>query len=267
MIAIAAIFNNEAPYLKEWIEFHRLVGVEKFYLFDHMSTDPFQEILEPYIDQGIVELTPWRLNYTSYSEWLEIQCLAYDRAIRKALGKIKWLALLDIDEFLFSPKASHLKDALILFEHVGGIGINWQAFGTSGVPKIPEKRLLIETLNLKWPEDAPPNYHIKCIVRPERVRSCIDPHTIDFEPGFFQVDASGTPFTGNRTPSIQIDLLRINHYSVRDEFYFKTQKIPRIMKWREGQIAEIRIENFKGQVEDTAIHHFVPKLKQSMRVR
>ena len=27
-LAIAAIFRNEAPYLREWIEFHRLVGVE-----------------------------------------------------------------------------------------------------------------------------------------------------------------------------------------------------------------------------------------------
>ena len=38
-LAIAAIFRDEAPYLKEWIEFHRAVGVERFYLFDNLSTD------------------------------------------------------------------------------------------------------------------------------------------------------------------------------------------------------------------------------------
>jgi len=28
-LAIAAIFKDEAPYLKEWIEYHKLVGVER----------------------------------------------------------------------------------------------------------------------------------------------------------------------------------------------------------------------------------------------
>jgi hypothetical protein len=31
-LAITAIFQNEAPYLKEWIEFHLLMGAEHFYL-------------------------------------------------------------------------------------------------------------------------------------------------------------------------------------------------------------------------------------------
>ena len=38
-LTIAAVFQNEAPYLKEWIEFHKLVGVEHFLLVDNESTD------------------------------------------------------------------------------------------------------------------------------------------------------------------------------------------------------------------------------------
>ena len=33
-LSICAIYRDEAPYLVEWIEFHRLVGVEHFYLYD-----------------------------------------------------------------------------------------------------------------------------------------------------------------------------------------------------------------------------------------
>lgn len=29
-LAAAAIFQDEAPYLKEWIEYHKLIGVEHF---------------------------------------------------------------------------------------------------------------------------------------------------------------------------------------------------------------------------------------------
>jgi hypothetical protein len=55
-LAICAIFQDEAPYLKEWIEFHRLVGVEHFYLYNHRSRDHYQEVLKPYILSGLVEL-------------------------------------------------------------------------------------------------------------------------------------------------------------------------------------------------------------------
>ncbi len=37
--AIAAIVKNEGRYLREWIEFHRLVGCTKFYIYDNNSTD------------------------------------------------------------------------------------------------------------------------------------------------------------------------------------------------------------------------------------
>ena len=36
-VAVCAIFKNEAPYLKEWIEFNHLVGVEHFYLYNNNS--------------------------------------------------------------------------------------------------------------------------------------------------------------------------------------------------------------------------------------
>ena len=36
-VTICAIFKNEAPYLREWIEFNRVVGIEHFYLFNNNS--------------------------------------------------------------------------------------------------------------------------------------------------------------------------------------------------------------------------------------
>lgn len=32
-VSICAIFKNEAPYLKEWIEFNNIVGVNHFYMY------------------------------------------------------------------------------------------------------------------------------------------------------------------------------------------------------------------------------------------
>ena len=50
-VAIAAIFKNEAPYLREWVEYHKMIGVEHFWLYNDNSSDNFEEILEPYIEE------------------------------------------------------------------------------------------------------------------------------------------------------------------------------------------------------------------------
>lgn len=54
---MVSISKNEAPYIKEWIEFHKLVGFTKFYFYDNESEDNTVDILKPYIDSGLVEYT------------------------------------------------------------------------------------------------------------------------------------------------------------------------------------------------------------------
>lgn len=59
MVSFCLIFKNEAPFLKEWLDFHLTVGVDHFYLYNNNSDDNFREILEPYIGLGIVTLIEW----------------------------------------------------------------------------------------------------------------------------------------------------------------------------------------------------------------
>ncbi len=58
-LSICAIFRDEAPYLKEWLELHKLIGVERFYLFNNGSTDDYLTVLQAYIDQNEVEPIDW----------------------------------------------------------------------------------------------------------------------------------------------------------------------------------------------------------------
>ena len=41
----ATLFRNEARHLEEWIEYHRLVGVEHFWLYDDASQDNWSDVL------------------------------------------------------------------------------------------------------------------------------------------------------------------------------------------------------------------------------
>jgi hypothetical protein len=263
LLSVAAVFRNEAPYLKEWIEFHRLVGCDHFYLLNNLSTDDYLKVLDPYIKRGIVDLFSWPIEHQDVEDWNEIQVLGLNRALHFAKNQTKWLAILDTDEFLFPSKEDLLPHCLSKYEKYGGVGVNWQVFGTSKVAKIPKDRLLIEMLHLKLPESEQVNHRIKSIVQPEHVESILSPHHVNYLPGYFQVNTDQIPFNGESSPYVQIDTLRINHYRLRDEDYLRTQKLARTLKWWNAHSAEKWLDFYDtfNQVHDESIFRFIRKFK------
>src|SRR5688572_26300793 len=134
-LAICAVYRNEGPYLREWIEFHRHVGVERFFLYNNRSTDDHLDVLQPYIDAGIVV---WE-DFPEFPPQLKCfeECLATHR------DDARWIAFIDIDEFLFSPTERPVSEILRDFEEHPAVGVNCLAFGTSG-HQTPPPGLVIE---------------------------------------------------------------------------------------------------------------------------
>jgi hypothetical protein len=108
-LSICAIIKNEVDYLEEWIEFHRLVGVTKFYIYDNHSNDGTVEILRSYINKGIVVAKTWPKNDKIDTT---IQIHAYNDAIKICKNKTRWLALIDVDEFIVPVKKNSICDVL-----------------------------------------------------------------------------------------------------------------------------------------------------------
>ena len=48
--AIIAIVKNEGKYIEEWIDYHKLIGFEKFYIYNNESSDNTESVLKKYID-------------------------------------------------------------------------------------------------------------------------------------------------------------------------------------------------------------------------
>ena len=263
-LAICAIFRNEAPYLKEWIEFHRLVGVEKFYLYNNCSTDDFAKVLNPYVEKGEVELIDWPYDHQDASQWSPIQNRAYNHCLRKVHIEVKWLAILDVDEFLFPVKTNNLKDFLKNYDSYGALAVNWQMYGTSNVSKIPANKLMIEMLNLKAPTDYSANQHVKSIVRPELVRRSKGPHFCVFNGGSFQVNPDKKTFEGAIAPYVSVNKIRINHYWTRDLDFFNNVKVKRREGWQEGLSGIMQRHDEVNKVFDDSISRFVPALRKRM---
>lgn len=255
-LSIGMIFKDEAPYLKEWIEYHRLVGVEHFYLFNDGSTDEYKKVLAPYIKKGIVELS----DAITQPDFNGTQVDCYNRTLIATRGISKWVAMIDSDEFLVTPKGIKIIDVLNEFESPAGVVINWLCFGTSNVSKIPPEKLMIESLT----HCAPPEHNInlsKTIVRPERVCWYNNPHWPELVPGLFLVDGDGI-FYSPGAHIYKMNKLWINHYWTRDEEFFINVKIPRSIPWgRDPQAMLQTAQEFNLSTNDCILRH-VPRLKK-----
>jgi hypothetical protein len=53
-MSVVTMFKDEAKWMKEWIEYNRLLGFEHFYMYNNDSTDNYEEVLEPYIKKELL---------------------------------------------------------------------------------------------------------------------------------------------------------------------------------------------------------------------
>jgi len=104
-MSLCCIMKNEARYLPEWIEYSKLVGVSRFYLYDHNSTDNTHEILAPYISSGTVVLHNWSFEGYPQKE-------VHTHCTHRYAHQTTWLGLMDVDEFLVPVKAATVLDIL-----------------------------------------------------------------------------------------------------------------------------------------------------------
>jgi hypothetical protein len=213
-LAVCAIYRDEGPYLREWVEFHRLVGVERFFLYDNLSTDDHAEILRPYVEEGLVELNPWPIH--------PAQIQAYEDCLLRHRGDTRWIAFIDLDEFLFSPLGRPLPDVLAGYEQYSGVGVNWAVFGTSGHRTRPEG-LVLENFTRRTDRNI--NKTIKSIVDPSDVRAFCVPHFFMLRSGP-TVDENGRPITRlpfSATDEVSFERLRVNHYATKSEEEFRSK--------------------------------------------
>ncbi|KAJ1451662.1 hypothetical protein M885DRAFT_620672 [Pelagophyceae sp. CCMP2097] len=139
--AVTAIFKQEDPYLIEWLEYHALVGVERFYL---MGNDCEKErtslkLLAPYIDSGLV-------HYTSDFECSErgFSNRAYFESWRRSKSEATWVAHIDIDEFIVVRDVTKsVGDVFRGLPAAASVVLSWRIFGTNGHVKRPDEKSVI----------------------------------------------------------------------------------------------------------------------------
>jgi glycosyl transferase family 92 len=107
---MSTIYRNQARFLPEWIEFHRLVGVERFFLYNNLSDDDHREVLDTYVRDGTVVLHDWPDDFPQGLITAANHCLSEHR------DDSRWIAFQDLDEYLFSPTLEPVSSLLPEYE-------------------------------------------------------------------------------------------------------------------------------------------------------
>lgn len=258
-LSICAIYRWEGPYLREWVAFHRLMGVERFFLYDNRSDDEHREALAPYLTDGTVELTEWPM--------FPGQVQAYTDCIERHRDDSRWIAFVDIDEFLFSPTGRTIPEVLPRYERWAGVGVNRVTFGTSG-HETRQPGLVLEnyTRRIVHPKLRTPA--VKSIVDPRRVARALGPHHFEYLEGHL-VDEAENPLEAQHSVVDTCDVLRVNHYFSRSE----EERMVKLHRPRAGG-GELRPEIIRaGQgiredrrfgVDDDAILRHLPALRAEL---
>jgi hypothetical protein len=220
-IAIAATVKNEAAHIGEWARFHHAAGVRHFIIYDDACTDGTPDILRDTLPAQALTVIPWAQRLTDARLWREMhnQVLAYAHAASNFGPAYRWMAFIDVDEFLIPVEADNLDQALAPLENVPNLSLPWHMFGTCGHETPPQGGILRNYRHRARDPmgDAPGLRAFKCIVDPCRL-TALRVHSMETDGSAQTWNDQGVPFalTDRDKPGFySAGHIQLNHYYTR----------------------------------------------------
>jgi hypothetical protein len=168
-LAVCAIFKNEARYVLEWIAFHKAVGFDRFFLYDHDSTDGGADLIRRSGFAPDVTLHHWTQRPG--------QLQAYDHFTGNHAGEADWVAFIDLDEFVHPLDHPTIRPSIARYDGFGAVLFSWLVFGPSR-HRVRPAGLVIDNYRDRFPDDWSINRHVKSMVRTSALRgSGATPHS------------------------------------------------------------------------------------------
>lgn len=276
-LALVAIVKDEQDYIAEWMEYYLLQGVSRFVIYDNGSTDATAEIVKTYAKFADCKLVPWTtFLIREASDW-SMQALAYTHALLNFGSDVRWMAFLDVDEFLFATGGERLVDALADFTDMPSLSFPWTNFGPNGHATKPTGLVVesyMECAPLPLLSEQSTLLRYKTVVDPSEVNS-MGTH-------FFPLVGHGAVFFNERREKCPIydarnmkfacrERFQLNHYFTRSE----EELARRIAKGRVSKNGNLhtsyvdrRLAAYRRRtaVDDTILQ-FLPALRAQMASR
>ena len=235
---IVGCMKNEAPYILEWVAYHRAVGFDNFLIYTNDCTDGTDAVLGRLQELGI-------LQHRNNDDWKgnSPQQHALNQALKEPLIRdADWIAHIDVDEFVnIRTGNGRLEDFFAAAPDATNVAMTWRLFGHNGVTALSEAPV-IGQFDHCAPSFCPKPHTawgFKTMFRNigayEKL-SCHRPNKLNDAraEGVKWVNGAGRDMTrdalrnGWRSSKSNIgyDLLQLNHYALRsaDSFLIKRQR-------------------------------------------
>jgi hypothetical protein len=267
ILALASPVRGEAPYLLEWVAYHRALGIKAFFFGDNGGDDGTSDVLADLHQRKIAFCFDWR-GQTHF----QLRFIA--QAIQAARLFADGLFLLDIDEFL-RPQSGYsvlpIAQRWLADETVGAVALNMVIYGTSGRERAGDG-LVIERFTMRAPQDYVTHRNAKPFVR---VASCAgpadNPHAVQLLSGRY-INPRGEDvvwdtrgFQTGITQDVVWDVLRVDHFLVksREEFAAKRARGMGLLS-PERDWDRYFQHNDRNEVEDPIPSELVERTKREM---
>ncbi|MBR4383409.1 MAG: glycosyltransferase family 92 protein [Selenomonadaceae bacterium] len=248
-LAVVAILKNEGAYLKEWLDYHLLAGVNHFYLYDNDSPDDQAEVVAPYVEAGLVDYfhAPGRM----------MQYAVYNDTVKNFKFQCRYMAFIDGDEFIFPKTNQSIVETLdeILSQNLNaaGVAINYQIFGSNNHETADLSRGVLERFTRRAPVDWTElmyggkyifgTFYFKSIANPRLISVVDNAHSINFFGDLHCVNSNGViEQEAGKNRLVAPDKILLNHYPTksREEFisrrYGKTNAC-----WKENSACDMTV--------------------------
>ncbi|MGB7241504.1 MAG: glycosyltransferase family 2 protein, partial [Sulfitobacter sp.] len=235
---IVGCMKNEAPYIVEWVAYHRAIGVDSFLIYTNDCTDGTAEILDRLQAMGIVE-------HRNNDLWRgkSPQQHALNQSLKEPVIKnADWIAHIDVDEFINVRTGNGtLQDFFDAVPDATNVEMTWRLFGHNGVTRLSDD-FVIDQFDSCAPAFCPKPHTVwgfktlfKNIGAYQKI-SCHRPNKLvaDRKSRVKWVNGSGADITDEAVEkgwrssmrSIGYDLIQLNHYALRsaDSFLIKRQR-------------------------------------------
>jgi len=235
---IVGCMKNEAPYILEWVAYHRAIGIDNFLIYTNGCADGTDEILQRLQELG-------HLQHRVNEAWKgkSPQQHALNQSLDEpVLQNADWIIHIDVDEFMNVRCGNGtLPDFLERVPEATNVAMTWRMFGHNGVTRLDD-RFVIEQFDACAPKFCPKPHTawgFKTMVRnigAYAKLSCHRPNKLapEMADRVHWVNGSGKPMGDevkengwrNSQRSIGYDLLQLNHYALRsaESFLIKRQR-------------------------------------------
>ena len=274
---IVGCMKNEAPYILEWVAYHRMIGVDNFLIYTNGCTDGTDQLLDRLQALGIVQ-------HRDNNDWQgnSPQQHALDNSLSEPLiQNAEWVIHIDVDEFINVRTGNGT--LFDFFERAPGatnVAMTWRLFGHNGVETFKDE-LVIDQFDSAAPKFCPKPHTAwgfktmtKNIGAYEKL-SCHRPNKLGETPAqpIKWVNGSGREMTPNYhetgwrsdMKTIGYDMLQLNHYALRsaESFLIKRQR-GRALHVDRGIGLNYWVRMDWGGNKDVTIKRNIPRVRAEM---